>query len=102
MVTISPFNPYGIPPFNIVERELSQRLAAAFDRFALDYDSQCEFSIGDERRLKRWLYNSLPQALQALREPRPNRQMLDRFAAQLGKERNLDVAGLLYAEGGIL
>jgi hypothetical protein len=50
MVTVAPLNPYRVPPYNQIEFELSQRLAAAFDRFALDYDPQCEFSIGDERR----------------------------------------------------
>jgi hypothetical protein len=102
MVTIAPLDPYAVPPHNLLEQELSERLAAVFDRFALDYDPQCEFSIGDERRLKRWLHSSLPQALQTLREPRPNRQMLDNFAAELGKKRDLAVAKQLYADGGVL
>ena len=100
MVTIAPLNPYRMPPYNQIESELSQRLAAAFDRFALDYDPQCEFSIGDERRFKRWLYSSIPQTLQTLREPQPDRSRIAAFADELGREADRKIAGLFYSEGG--
>jgi hypothetical protein len=102
MVTISPLDPYRMPPYNEIEIELSQRLAAAFDRFALDYDPQCEFSIGDERRFKRWLHSSVPHTLQTLHEPQPNRSSIVAFADELGREADRQVAGLLYTEGGVL
>jgi hypothetical protein len=102
MVTIAPLNPYQMPPYNQIESELSQRLAAAFDRFALDYDPQCEFSVGDERRFKRWLHSSIPQTLQTLREPQPDRTRIAAFADELGKQADRKVAGLLYSEGGML
>jgi hypothetical protein len=102
MVTIAPLNPYRLPPYNQIESELRRRLAAAFDRFALDYDPQCEFSVGDERRFKRWLHSSIPQTLQTLREPQPDRTRIAAFADELGQQPDRKVAGLLYSEGGIL
>jgi hypothetical protein len=102
MVTIAPLNPYRLPPYSQIESELSQRLAAAFDRFALDYDPQCEFSIGDEKRFKRWLHSSIPQTLQTLREPQPDRTRIAAFADELGQVADRRVAGLLYSEGGVL
>lgn len=102
LVTISPFNLYGLPPRQLLETELSQRLAAAFDRFTLEYDPRCELGICDENRLKRWLRSSLPLTLQALRELQPNAEALDRFAAEMGRERTLEGASLMYSEGGVL
>lgn len=100
LVTLSPLDVWSQPPYNVFAAELKQRLTAAFDRFAL-YDPHCELSVGDERRLRRWLHSRLPEALQMLREPRPNPRSLDLFAEEIGTDRDLRVADRLY-EGGIL
>jgi hypothetical protein len=102
VVTISPFDPYRAAPSQILERELSRRLAAAFDRFALDCDPLCEIGVGNEHRLKRWLHHGLPRALHTLREPRPNRRILAEFAQSVGQEGSSEIAGLLYSEDGLL
>lgn len=95
LVTISPFDPYSLAPNQVLENELRKRLAVAFDRFALDYDPQCEFGVGNEHRLKRWLYRSLPEALHTLREPRPNRRSLKQFIEKVGQEPHPDIPSLL-------
>ena len=64
LVTLTPTNPYSLPPFDILEAELRRRMGAAFNRFASAFDPQCELSVGDERRLKRWLSASLPHTIQ--------------------------------------
>ena len=100
LITLSPLDAWSQPPYDVFATELKQGLAAAFDRFDL-YDPQCELCVGDERRLRRWLHSRLPEALQMLREPRPNPRALELFAEELGVEDDLRVAGRLY-EGGIL
>jgi len=101
IVTIAPLNPYHQPLYDRLESELSQRLAAAFDRFAQDCDPQCEFSVGDEKRLRRWLHGSIPHTLQTLREPEPDRNRIAVFADELGREADRKVASLMYG-GGVL
>lgn len=81
-----------------VEAELEENLRDAFDRFASDFDPQCEFGVGNERRLRRWLHASLPQALNGLREPPPDRGALDAFAKEVGRERR-GFTEILYAPG---
>ncbi len=100
LVTLSPLDVWSQPPYDVFAAELKQRLSAAFDRFNL-YDPQCELGVGDERRLRRWLHSRLPEALQMLREPRPNPATLDFFAEELGVEDDLRAAGRLY-DGGVL
>ena len=63
-VTVSPFNPSGLPPSSYLETGLWQRLAVWFKRFSMDFDPLGEFGVEDERRLRRWFHTSLPQALQ--------------------------------------
>jgi hypothetical protein len=99
LVTISPANPYASAPFVLIEAELNRRLAAAFDRFASAYDPQCELSVGDAHRFRRWLHGSLPRTVQMLRDPRPNRQRILEFASQLGSAAEPRVGTLLYSEG---
>jgi transcriptional regulator with XRE-family HTH domain len=100
LITLSPLDVWSQPPYDVFAAELKQRLAAAFDRFDL-HDPQCELGVGDERRLRRWLHSRLPEALQMLREPRPNPRALDLFAEELGVEDDLRIAGRLY-DGGVL
>ena len=61
---MSPTNPYSASPFDLIENELSERLTPVFERFSFAYDPQCELSIGDGKRLKRWLTVSMPQTVQ--------------------------------------
>ena len=96
LVSISPFNADTLPPARMLETELWRRLAVAFDRFDMDYDPQCEFGIGDERRLRRWLHNSLPQAAQNFREPQPDPRLLNEFVGSMGLARGRRVAGVMY------
>jgi len=102
LVTISPSNPYSTSPFDVLENELSSRMAAAFDRFSASYDPKCELSIGDEKRLNRWLNAGLPQTVQNLRHPRPNRQNISLFSSELAIDPQTAIASLLYSPGGML
>jgi hypothetical protein len=102
LVTISPFNPYGLTPNDILEEELRKRLGIASSRFANDYDAQCEFGIGDEQRLKRWLHHSLPETLHILREPKPNPESLERFAAGMGRQSDDDEPNWHSLGGGLV
>jgi hypothetical protein len=96
LVTLAPLNPYSRAPFDLLEAELRNRLTAAFDRFASIFDPQCELSIGDEMRLKRWLNASLPHTVQALREPKPNRQAISQFARLEGIDPQPKIRGIIY------
>ena len=102
LVTLSPTNPYLAPPFDTLEEELRNRMGAAFNRFATVFDPQCELSVGDEKRLKRWLNASLPYTIQSLRNPRPNRDNIVQFAREQGIDPQPKIAPLLYAKGGPL
>jgi hypothetical protein len=102
LVTLSPTNPYSTSPFDMLEAELRKRMAAAFNRFASTFDPQCELSVGDEKRLKRWLNASLPHTIQSLRNPKPNRQNISQFAREQGIDPQPKIAPLLYTEGGPL
>jgi hypothetical protein len=102
LVTLSPANPYSTRPFDLLEIELRRRMAAAFNRFASGYDPQCELSIGDEQRLRRWLNSSLPHTIQTLRDPKPNRHVISQFAREQGLDPRPKIGTLLYSEGGPL
>jgi hypothetical protein len=102
LVTVSPTDPYSGSPFDLIQRELSERLANAVERFNTAYDPHCELSVGDDKRLKRWLNLSLPHTVKLLREARPNRQSLNMFASELGADTRARVGSLLYSRGGSL
>jgi len=102
LVTLSPLNPYSTAPFALLESELSSRMTAAFDRFASAFDPQCELSVGDENRLKRWLNSSLPHTIQSLRHPRANRQNIAQFSNELDIDPKPNIGSLLYSPGGPL
>jgi uncharacterized protein DUF4062 len=96
LVTLAPLNPYSRAPFDLLETEMRNRLTAAFDRFASAFDPQCELSIGDEMRLKRWLNASLPHTVQMLREPKPNRQAISQFARLEGIDPQPKISRIIY------
>ena len=101
IVTVSPFDPGRSSVNQILELETRSKLAGAFDRFALDYDPQCEFAVGDERRLRRWLHSSLPETMRSLREPRPDRSALRHFANEVGRSpAGPGITELLFAGRG--
>jgi hypothetical protein len=102
LVTLSPANPYYGAPFDLLEAELRKRMAAAFNRFASIFDPQCELSVGDVKRLKRWLNSSLPYTIQSLRHPKPNRQNIAQFAREQGLDPQPRIGPLLYTKGGPL
>ena len=69
----------------MLEDATRRRLAGAFDRYAVEFDPQCELAVGNERRFKRWLHCSLPATLSRLQEPQPDRSALGALAAELGE-----------------
>lgn len=102
LVTLSPGDPYSSAPFNLIEAELRRRMTAAFSRFESAFDPQCELSVGDENRLKRWLNSSLPYTIQSLRNPKPNRHNISQFAKEQGLDPQPRIGSLLYTKGGLL
>lgn len=102
LVTLSPGDPYSSAPFNLIEAELRRRMTAAFSRFESAFDPQCELSVGDENRLKRWLNSSLPYTIQSLRNPKPNRHNISQFAKEQGLDLQPRIGSLLYTKGGLL
>lgn len=85
IVTIAPFDTSLAQTEQLLETAARRQLAGAFDRYAVDYDPQCELAVGDERRLRRWLTLSLPATVLRLQEPQPNRAALSDLAAELGE-----------------
>ncbi len=85
IVTVSPFDPGREEVEALLEDATRRRLAGAFDRYAVDFDPQCELAVGNERRFKRWLHCSLPATLLRLQEPQPDRSALGALAAELGE-----------------
>ena len=83
LVTISPLNPRLVPPHSEVEKELRRVFEAAFKRFD-QYDPQSEVMVADERRLKRWLYLSLPQTLRSLQNPGADPERLEQVWGSAG------------------
>jgi hypothetical protein len=101
LVTVSPISQSRGIVNQVLERETRSRLAGAFDRFAYDYDPQCEFAVDDERRLKRWLHACLPETVRTLREPRPDRDALRLFAEEVGGDAaRRGIPDTIWSEGG--
>lgn len=65
-------------------------------------DPNCEMSVGDENRLKRWLSLSIPSTIQSLRDPKPIRKNILKFAEEQGIDPKQTFGSLLYSEGGVL
>jgi len=83
ILTVSPFDSDVPVAQHILREELKSELAGIFDRFALDYDPQCELGVNDDCRLRRWLHQSLPETLQTLRTPRVEPAQVAIFAKEL-------------------
>ena len=83
ILTVSPFENEVQPPRQILRDELKAELTGIFDRFATDFDPQCELGVSDECRLRRWLHQSLPETLQTLRTPRVEPAQVAIFAREL-------------------
>jgi hypothetical protein len=99
ILTVSPFQAQAQPQEQILREELKAQLAGVFDRFASDYDPQCELSVGDEFRLRRWLHVSLPETLLILRTPRVEPAQVAIFASELQSDADSQTAGLMYSRG---
>src|SRR5690606_29189671 len=99
IVTISPMDPARGAIEALLESAARQRLAGAFDRYAVEFDPQCELAVGDERRLKRWLHASLPATLMRLQEPRPDLSALGALAAELGESGKRSKRDYLWVGG---
>jgi hypothetical protein len=96
IVTVSPFDNEVQPPQQIPREELKAELAGIFDRFATDFDPQCELGVSDECRLRRWLHQSLPETLQTLRTPRVEPAQIAIFAKELrADETGVELPGIL-------
>lgn len=88
ILTVSPFDNDVQPPQQILRDELKAELGGIFDRFASDFDPQCELGVSDECRLRRWLHQSLPETLQTLRTPRVEPAQVAIFAKELQADEN--------------
>jgi hypothetical protein len=100
ILTVSPFASFAQEPAQILRNELKGQLRAVFDRFALDFDPQCELNVGDECRLRRWLHQSLPETLKMLRTPRAVPEQLAIFAQELKVDPDPRMGALIYSRGG--
>jgi len=96
VVTVSPLDESGSPVNQLLETRTRKQLAGAFDRFELDLDPACEFRVGEERRLRRWLHASLPGTLDNLTRPRADPSKLERFENTVGPDRRRGVGSLIY------
>src|SRR5207245_7263654 len=82
VITVAPKAPARGAMEEFLEQEARRRLTAPYNRFELDFDPRCEFGIEEERRLKRWLHSSLPDAVTRLRQPSRDPQRLATFRAK--------------------
>ncbi len=96
IVTVSPLDDSGSPVNQLLETRTRKQLSGAFDRFELDLDPACEFGVGEERRLRRWLHASLPGTLDILTRPRADPSKLERFENIVGPDRRRGVSSLIY------
>jgi hypothetical protein len=97
IMTVSPFQTSIQQPEQLLRSELRSQLRGIFDRFETDYDPMCELGVGEESRVRRWLYQSLPETMNVVRHPRADAAQLAMFAAELGVENPVDRAGLMYS-----
>ena len=100
IVIMSPADPTRSPLSQAIESSLRKQLAGVFQRYADDLDPQCEVAIGDQRRLLRWLYASMPEAIANLRDPQPNRERIKNFFdGTLGSDARSSGGDYLWAGG---
>jgi hypothetical protein len=99
-VTLSPFDPTVGSPLAEIHKQLDEYLAQAARRFGEVFDPLCEMGIPERRRLDRWLYGSLPRAIEVLREARQDPEKLQEFSEELDKRPNPELGRLVAGEGG--
>jgi hypothetical protein len=100
VLTVSPFPPSADQPHEILREWLRAQLQGVFDRYASDYDPQCELNVSDECHVRRWLHQSLPETLKVLRTARAIPEQLAIFAKELDAENDPTLAAHLYSRGG--
>ena len=98
LVTVSPFDPYGLEPEDKIEKAVRRQLGDAISRFGEDFDPRCEFGIGSEHRLKRWLFSSLPGTVDAVLSPPMDPLKKEQFTREVGQQPRPNAPVLL--EGG--
>lgn len=79
VVAVSPPESLTGEEVRLIERQARDRLAGVFMRFDAELEPTCEFGIGEERRLRRWLNASVPTALNNLADPRPDENRKRQF-----------------------
>jgi hypothetical protein len=99
-VTLSPFDPTAVYPHARIRMQLDEYLAQATKRFGEVFDPLCEMGVPERRRLDRWLYRSLPGAVEMLREAKQDPEKLRDFSDELGVRPNPDMGRLMAGEGG--
>jgi hypothetical protein len=100
LVTLSPFDPSGGDPLAGIRKQLDQYLAQAARRFGEVFDPLCEMGVPERRRLDRWLYRSLPRAVEVLREAKQSPEALRQLSEELGRNPNPRLGRLIAGEGG--
>jgi hypothetical protein len=99
-VTLSPFDPTVGSPLAGIREQLDEYLVQAARRFGEVFDPLCEMGVPERRRLDRWLYRSLPRAVEVLREARQDLEKLQEFSEELDRQPNPALGRLMAGEGG--
>lgn len=73
IVTLSPWSPTASSLNKLIEAAVMEQLMLAWKRFE-KLKPTCEVGIGDQRRLKRWLYSILPVLAKQVSGPNRARQ----------------------------
>ena len=98
LVTLSPLDPSAGAPYAVMREQLDGFLKDAARRFEEVLDPLCELNVPERRRLVRWLYGSLPRAVDVDAQRDPGK--LGDFAKELGRRPNLMMARLIGGERG--
>ena len=69
VLTVSPFPPAADQPQEILREWLRAQLQGVFDRYASDYDPQCELNVNDECHVRRWFTRACPRPLRCCERP---------------------------------
>ena len=98
VVAVAP--PLGLTEAEIqlIERQAKERLTGVFSRFDNELDPSCEFGIGEERRLRRWLHASVPAAVENLADLRPDESRKKNFRENEAPARRMGAERLLWPD----
>lgn len=72
IVVLSPRRCGTLSINDFLESDVKQMLQIAFDRWSNNLDMLCEYGIGNERALRRWLFWSLPETAKAVQGKKAN------------------------------